>query len=261
MERLQWKWTRLVTALAALAVLATAPARADDEKVAALALKEGTAKDANKLSDTDGKDKVRKQLCKLYTVNLKGGNTYQIDMTSKEIDPFLRLEDAGGKELASDDDSGGFPNARIVFPCPKDGSYRVIATTFAGGTGAFELSVTHLAAAKATELILKGGEAKIEAAIGPTDPKDNVRKSSACKTYTAKLAKGKTYQIDMMSKQIDSYLRLEDSNGKQLAQDDDSGDSLDARIIFTAPDDGVYRIIATTFVGGTGPFTLLVKEK
>jgi serine protease Do len=250
--------------LAALTLLVAAPlcrARADDNKVTNLALRDGSVKEASKLTDADTKDKVRKQSCKTYTIDLKGGQTYHIDMTSKDIDPFLRLEDATGKELANDDDSGGFPNARIIFQCPKDGNYRIIATTFAGGVGSYELTVAKAAAAKAIELALKDGAAKVEAALTGMDPKDFVQKSSACKIYSVKLAKGKSYQIDMMSKQVDSYLRLEDPSGKEVAHDDDSGDSLDARIIFNCTEDGVYRIIATTFAGGAGPFTLSVKEK
>jgi predicted Zn finger-like uncharacterized protein len=90
------------------------------------------------LTNADPFDKVRKQSkAKTYTVNLTAGKTYQIDMTSTVIDPYLRLEDPAGKEVAHDDDSGGFPNARIVYPCTQNGEYRVIATTFAaGGTGA-----------------------------------------------------------------------------------------------------------------------------
>ena len=54
---------------------------------------------------------------------------------------------------------------------------------------------------------------------------------------------------------------LENGAGNQLANDDDSGDGLNARVIFNCTQDGNYRIVATTFVGGTGPFTLTVSLK
>jgi hypothetical protein len=90
------------------------------------------------LTNADPFDKVRvKSRAKTYTVNLTAGKTYQIDMTSTVIDSYLRLENPAGQEVAKDDDSGGFPNARIVYPCSQTGEYRIIATTFAaGGTGA-----------------------------------------------------------------------------------------------------------------------------
>jgi len=56
------------------------------------------------------------------------------------LDPYLRLEDAAGKELAKDDDGGEGLNARIRFDCPADGTYRIICTTFAGGVGLYELA-------------------------------------------------------------------------------------------------------------------------
>lgn len=71
---------------------------------------------------------------------------------------------------------------------------------------------------------------------------------------------GKRYTIDLVSRDFDAYLRLEDSTGKQLAEDDDSGGNLNARIVFQAPKDDTYWIIATTFLGGTGNYTLSIRE-
>jgi hypothetical protein len=101
----------------------------------------------------------------------------------------------------------------------------------------------------------------VQGELTKDDPKDTVRKASHAKTYDVKLAADKMYQIDMMSRQIDSYLRLEDPDGKQVAEDDDSGGFPNARIIYKAPKTGTYKVIATTFPpGATGKFTLTVKE-
>ena len=72
---------------------------------------------------------------------MKAGQGYTIDLIS-QWDNFLRLEDAQGKQLAQDDDSGGFPNARIVFTAPQDGWYRIIVTSFSqGASGSYTLKV------------------------------------------------------------------------------------------------------------------------
>jgi len=79
-----------------------------------------------------------------YQVRFVAGKTYLIDMVSpdqKALDPYLFLHDAAGKKLAEDDDSGGGLNARIVFRAEKDGTYRIRATTFNAGRGAFTLAV------------------------------------------------------------------------------------------------------------------------
>jgi hypothetical protein len=91
--------------------------------------------------------------------------------------------------------------------------------------------------------------------------KDKVRTGCFCKTYIFKMTEGKTYQLDMISKEFDSYLRLENPDGQQVAADDDGGGYPDARIIYKAPKTGDFTIICTTFGNGsTGKYTLLVKE-
>jgi hypothetical protein len=98
--------------------------------------------------------------------------------------------------------------------------------------------------------------------LNAKDGFDKVKKDCYCKTYKFKMMAGKTYQIDMKSMELDAYLRLEDSSGKQVAFDDDSGGNLDARIVFQAAKDDTYVIIATTFAGNaTGKFTLTAVQK
>ncbi len=64
--------------------------------------------------------------------------------------------------------------------------------------------------------------------------------------HELKMLAGKTYVIDMSSPQFDTYLRLEDDKGKVVAENDDiSPTNLNSRIVFTAPKDGAYRIVAT----------------
>jgi hypothetical protein len=79
---------------------------------------------------------------KVHKVELKAGVVYTIDLAGKTFDAFLRLEDAAGKQLAVDDDSGGNYNARIEFTPPRTEEYRIIATTFPPGqTGPYTLMV------------------------------------------------------------------------------------------------------------------------
>ncbi len=85
--------------------------------------------------------------------------------------------------------------------------------------------------------------------LGPKEPEQR---------HLIKMAAGKTYAIDMASKQFDTYLRLE----KVLAENDDiSKDNLNSRIVFTAPGDASYRIVATSFQqGGRGVYTLTIRK-
>jgi hypothetical protein len=255
-----------VGALCGLAALAAAP-RATAGGLAAgtdLELKDGKARVQGKLSTDDAKDRVRAaSYCQIFKVKLTEGRSYQIDMRSKDLDAYLRLEDADGKQLAQDDDSGGNLNARIRFKCPRDGTYRIIATTYrSGAVGAYELTVQDQDVKVAPgALQLRDGRLEVNASLTVRDARDRVRIKSRCKVYPVQLTGGKTYRIDMRSGKVDSYLRLEDADGKQLAFDDDGGGNLNARITFRCPNDGVYRIIATTYRTQTGPFTLTVVEE
>jgi S1-C subfamily serine protease len=100
-----------------------------------------------RLANADTLDKDRQGLkakrhMKVEEVQFSAGATYTIEMQSNDIDPYLILEDAKGNRLAEDDNSGGFPNAKIVFRAKENGAYRIIATTYnSGETGNYTLIV------------------------------------------------------------------------------------------------------------------------
>jgi hypothetical protein len=98
-------------------------------------------KQDDRLTGAEPPDNKHKRPSKTYNVRMQAGRTYQLDMVSGDMDPFLRLEDANGKELAEDDDGGDNLNARIIFACPADGEYRVIAQNLWPGPGSFTLTL------------------------------------------------------------------------------------------------------------------------
>jgi hypothetical protein len=110
--------------------------------VGKIELKDGKGELKGKLAASDPKDTGRTDsYCKIYTIKLEAGKTYQFDCKS-EWDNWLRIEDAKGKQLAEDDDSGGGTDAQIIFECKTAGEYRVIVTTYnAGDTGDFTVIV------------------------------------------------------------------------------------------------------------------------
>ncbi len=81
-----------------------------------------------------------------YKLNMIAGKTYVIDqfidktVANNSFDPYLYLQDGGGKILQSNDDGAGYPNARIVFTPTKTEEYSILASGLFG-TGAFKLTV------------------------------------------------------------------------------------------------------------------------
>src|SRR5205085_11551126 len=93
------------------------------------------------------------------------------------------------------------------------------------------------------------------------DNGDTVSTGSKCKIYTLPMKKDSSWEINLKSNDFDAFLRVEDSTGKELAFDDDSGGNLNAKLVFKAPKDDTYQIIATTYdANTTGKFTLTAES-
>ena len=92
------------------------------------------------------------------------------------------------------------------------------------------------------------------------DPLDRSRAGSRCRIHRVRLEAGRAYVIDLHSPEFDAYLRIEDAAGNGLAEDDDGGPDLDARIVFTPARGGIYALVVTTFEADeTGSYVLSVQ--
>lgn len=84
-------------------------------------------------------------------IELEEGETYTIDLRGQSFDsgslpdPYLRLHDAAGVELANNDDFDGL-DSRIVYTAESDGTYFIAARELGAGTGDYQLSVSEPAA-------------------------------------------------------------------------------------------------------------------
>ncbi len=71
---------------------------------------------------------------------------------------------------------------------------------------------------------------------------------------------GETITVDIVSNDFDAYGIVQDGNGVKLAEDDDSGGGTNARIVYTLPYTGAYRLVANTFRKGSfGAYSLSVR--
>lgn len=106
---------------------------------------------SGQLTLTDPIDTVRphKCRCKTFTVLFQAGKKYHIVLErplnpkGSSIDPFLRLEDEGGRPLRENDDGGGDfgLNSYIFYQPAVTGNHRVIATSLTPRIGPFTLRV------------------------------------------------------------------------------------------------------------------------
>ncbi|MDY7022074.1 MAG: trypsin-like peptidase domain-containing protein [Cyanobacteriota bacterium] len=71
---------------------------------------------------------------------------------------------------------------------------------------------------------------------------------------------GQQIAIEMSSQDLDSYLILLNSDGSELAQDDDSGGDKNAQILVTLPADGEYTFLANSYEAGeSGDYRLRLR--
>lgn len=107
---------------------------------------------------------------------------------------------------------------------------------------------------EAQQIVLNGRI--INDRLGPGDnvlPVDN----SFFKVYRFEGSAGQQVVIDMRSQEIDPFLILVAPNGRELAQDDDSGGGKNARIVATLPISGTYFLLANSYQAGeSGTYAL-----
>lgn len=76
-----------------------------------------------------------------YTFEGTTGQAITITLDSNDFDPVLTLLGPGETEIAANDDFGGTLNAKIIVELPEDGAYTVVAKSFSGQGGDYDLVV------------------------------------------------------------------------------------------------------------------------
>jgi hypothetical protein len=79
----------------------------------------------DELTARSDKDPRRETYRKVYSVRMKAGQTYALNMTSNDLTPYLRLESPAGVRL----DSTSGANAHLNFSPKTDGVYRLVASS------------------------------------------------------------------------------------------------------------------------------------
>jgi hypothetical protein len=200
---------------------------------------------------------------KLFTFQGMAGQTVQIDLQSSDFDSYLYLKDASGTTIAHDDDSGGGLNSRITYTLPSGGMYQIVVNTLRQGQfGSFTLQLqssgTQVASLSTASQQIPMNSS-VTGTLTASDP--TLSDGSHYKLFTFQGTAGQAVQIDLMSTAFDSYLSLRDQSGTSIAHDDDGGEGLNSRILFTLPYTGTYQIVANTLRSGQfGDFTLQLRS-
>lgn len=215
------------------------------------------------------------QLYAYYTVTLRKGDIARFDLKS-EFDNRVRLgkiNNGAFEELASDDDSGGDGDARLIYRAEEAGTYTLRAEAFdSASAGDYALTGTLLPPPPAREprpVGIRRGETKTGAlAVG-----DAITGSyTLYDTYELRGRAGETFKISL-SATDDAFDPVLEVGGfiagewAMLTQNDDRTDgesdgagSLNSQLEFTFKDGGTVLLRARSISdGATGGYTLQVE--
>lgn len=90
---------------------------------------------------------------------------------------------------------------------------------------------------------------------------DYISDSRRVKAYEIRGTAGDPVTIDLISEDFDAYLYLIGPDGMEVESDDDSGGQCHARISTFLGATGTYRVVAASFSGAEGAFTLRVADR
>lgn len=233
----------------------------------------------------------------LYKVSLKPGSvltaaTSRAGAASAATDTYLRLFDASGNQVAFDDDSGGFPFSKLQYSATAGGVYYLGVSGYgnstynlvtgaglaAGRTGDFKLNISVAGSSPlpiTADWRALNGTYQTTAAIGDTSAgarevdlyQVDLKAGAAIAVTTSRPA-----ETPSTTPNLDTYVRIFDSTGNQVAYDDDSAGNLYSKLTFTARQSGSYYVGVSEYRnrtyqplsgvslvdGRTGPYALSV---
>jgi hypothetical protein len=164
--------------------------------------------------------------------------------------------------VLTDDDGAGNLDSQLTLRFPADGTYLVVASSVhESAVGPYTLRVTEpldLNELPTAERVVEVG-GTMSGWLRSTDPIIGGGRRGQAWALSGRA--GQTYTVDLQSSEFDCYLLVVGPGLEQPLEDDDSGGDLDSRITITLPEDGIYRVIASSLGGETGEYSLRVIEE
>lgn len=163
------------------------------------------------------------------------------------IDSKITVLDASGSEIGSDDDSGEGLNS-LLFLTLSPGRYTLVAQAVGSTSGDYVLRIEE--------------QQRVSLSLGTAvlgELKDNVPELR----YTVTVPRSTTLRIRMnkvLNSSVDPKVRLLDSQGNEIASDDDGGEGLNA-LLRQAVSAGEYTVVAQKAGDESGKFFLSIYDQ
>jgi hypothetical protein len=182
-----------------------------------------------------------------YTFEGEADQVVSVSVTSDDFDTYVTITNADGDVLAQDDDSGGSLDSLVGFlRLEESGTYTVEVSSVNSTYGSFTVSVD------TTEVLTIGIGDEVEGELSTVE---------TTQSYVFEGESGQSITATLISEDFDTTLALLDSNGNQIAYNDDgagNGDSLIA--FFEIPANGTYTFQVAAYSTSYGDYTLSVES-
>jgi hypothetical protein len=243
-----------------LPALAAAPAAAQTAIRAGQTVTGSLASSDLQLSDNSYADQ--------YLYRGRRGERLTITLRSGAFDGYLHFGTGRGASFSSsetDDDGAGGTDSKIEVTLAADGEYVIQANSLAASeTGAYTLQVESSGGApdggggspgggaSGGERVERGALARGDGTLQTGEYRDS---------YTVAGRRGERLVVDMRSSDMDPYLIVIGPDGKQQENDDFEGDQHRSLVSMELPQDGEYRVLATTYrPNTTGSYELRIRS-
>lgn len=191
-----------------------------------------------------------------WSVSLTANTNYTFRLNSNGIrDPYLRLLDSAGTQIAFDDDSGGSLNSLINYRPTSSGTYYLSAQAFGTNTGDYLISATAGSVVVPPADILGTLGTSSVLATDSTPGASTIGSAGDQDWWRVALTQNTTYTFRLTGNGLsDPYLRLLDSTGTLITANDDGAGALNSLITYTAPSTNTYYLSAQAFGNLTGDY-------
>lgn len=214
-------------------------------------------------------------LLEAWEMEGRAGETVTLDLESESFDPTLYVVGPGFGDALWDYDSGGGCNARLTVTFLEDGTFRVVAGSFAEEPGTYTIRVSDRPGPAPTfgcgeldprvlaELPTEGRTLRVgslEAGVLGTASR-SIQDGRPGEAWELRGSAGERVSVILESDDFDAFLYLTGPGLSEILTDDDGAGDLNARIDVTLPSDGPFTVVASALgAGGFGAYLLRVRE-
>ena len=196
-----------------------------------------------------------------FSFQAERGRRYTIETSvpsDSDVDTVITLYSANGSVLEEDDDGGDGVASKIVWTAPSSATYYVRVEGLS--TGGYRLSLSSSGASD------DHGDSRSSATgISVGSRVNGVIETSSDEDYFSFQAQsGWTYTIETSvasDSGVDTVITLYSANGWPLEGDDNGGDGVASKIVWTAPSSATYYVEVEDYSTATGGYRLLVSSR